>query len=220
LRHRRHPGTQQSWQREKKAETPAPYHHGDLRAALIEATEGLLAERGIEGFTLREVARRAGVSPAAPLHHFGSAAGLLTEVSILGYEELTRSLRAGTATGGKNPARRLCGQGMGYVQFALAYPGRFQLMFRKDRLMQEPRLKEAGDAAYAELEMAVRDYTGWGREKALNRATQATVLAAWSTVHGFAHLALDEKFGAPAGAEGTRDFVDRMLPEILRQLWP
>ncbi|SFQ02319.1 TetR/AcrR family transcriptional regulator [Variovorax sp. 770b2] len=204
----------------KKAEAPAPYHHGDLRAALIEATEGLLAERGIEGFTLREVARRAGVSPAAPLHHFGSAAGLLTEVSILGYEELTRSLRAGTATGGKDPARRLCGQGMGYVQFALAYPGRFQLMFRKDRLMQEPRLKEAGDAAYAELEMVVRDYTGWGREKALNRATQATVLAAWSTVHGFAHLALDEKFGAPAGAEGTRDFVDRMLPEILRQLWP
>lgn len=204
----------------KTAEAPAPYHHGDLRAALIQATEGLLAERGIEGFTLREVARRAGVSPAAPLHHFGSAAGLLTEVSILGFEELTRCLRDGTAAGGKDPARRLRGQGMGYVQFALAYPGRFQLMFRKDRLMQDGRLKEAGDAAFAELEMAVRDYTGWGREKPLNRATQATVLAAWSTVHGFAHLALDEKFGEQAGTHCTKDFVDGMLPEILRQLWP
>ncbi len=204
----------------KTAAAPAPYHHGGLRAALIEATEVLLAERGIEGFTLREVARRAGVSPAAPLHHFGSAAGLLTEVSILGFEELTRSLRAGTATGGNDPARRLRGQGMGYVRFALAYPGRFQLMFRKDRLTQDERLKEAGDAAFVELELAVRDYTGWGREKPLNRATQATVLAAWSTVHGFAHLALDEKFGDQAGTEGTKDFVDSMLPEILRQLWP
>jgi AcrR family transcriptional regulator len=204
----------------KTAAAPAPYHHGDLRAALIEATEVLLAERGIEGFTLREVARRAGVSPAAPLHHFGSAAGLLTEVSILGFEELTRSLRAGTAAGGSDPARRLRGQGMGYVRFALAYPGRFQLMFRKDRLTQDERLKEAGDAAFVELELAVRDYTGWGREKPLNRATQATVLAAWSTVHGFAHLALDEKLGAQAGAECTKDFVDGMLPEILRQLWP
>jgi AcrR family transcriptional regulator len=204
----------------KTVAAPAPYHHGDLRAALIEATEVLLAERGIEGFTLREVARRAGVSPAAPLHHFGSAAGLLTEVSILGFEELTRSLRAGTATGGSDPARRLRGQGMGYVRFALAYPGRFQLMFRKDRLTQDERLKEAGDAAFVELELAVRDYTGWGREKPLNRATQATVLAAWSTVHGFAHLALDEKLGELAGTEGTKDFVDSMLPEILRQLWP
>jgi len=204
----------------KTAQAPAPYHHGDLRAALIEATEGLLAERGIEGFTLREVARRAGVSPAAPLHHFGSAAGLLTEVSILGFEELTRCLREGTATGGKDPARRLRGQGMGYVQFALAYPGRFQLMFRKDRLMQDERLKEAADAAFVELEIAVRDYTGWGREKPLSRATQATVLAAWSTVHGFAHLALDEKFGEQAGTHCTKDFVDGMLPEILRQLWP
>lgn len=203
----------------KKAD-PSPYHHGDLHAALIAATEGLLAERGIEGFTLREVARRAGVSPAAPLHHFGSAAGLLTEVAILGYEELTRFLREGTATGGKDFARRLRGQGLGYVRFALAYPGRFQLMFRKDWLTQDARLKAAGEAASAELEMAVRDYTGWGREKPLNRATQATVLAAWSTVHGFAHLALDEKFAEQAGTGSTGDFVEEMLPEILRQLWP
>lgn len=204
----------------KTASAPAPYHHGDLRAALIAATEVLLAERGVEGFTLREVARRAGVSPAAPLHHFGSAAGLLTEVSILGFEELTRCLREGTASGGDDPAARLRGQGMGYVHFALTYPGRFHLMFRKDRLVQDERLKVAGDAALSELERAVRDYTGWGHKKPLNRATQATLLAAWSSVHGFAHLALDEKFGELAGTECTKDFVGEMLPEILRQLWP
>lgn len=206
--------------RKKAVQAPAPYHHGDLRAALIQATEGLLAENGIEGFSLREVARRAGVSPAAPLHHFGSAAGLLTEVSILGFEELTRCLREGTASGGDDPARRLRGQGVGYVQFALAYPGRFQLMFRKDRLVWDERLKQAADAAFLELESVVRDYRRWGRDKPLDHATQAAVIAAWSTVHGFAHLALDEKFGGPANAQGTRSFVDGMLPEIMRQLWP
>lgn len=204
----------------KIEEAPVPYHHGALRAALIGATEVLLAERGIEGFTMREAARRAGVSAAAPMHHFGSAAGLLTEVAILGFEELTRCLREGTETGGTDPARRLRGQGMGYVRFALAYPARFQLMFRKDRLTPDARLEAAGDAAFAELEMAVRDYTGWGRKKPLNRATQATVLGAWSTVHGFAHLALDEKFGGHAGGAGTNDFVENMLPEILKQFWP
>lgn len=204
----------------KTAQAPAPYHHGDLRAALIEATEALLAERGIEGFTLREAARRAGVSAAAPMHHFGSAAGLLTEVSILGFEELTRCLRAGTETGGSDPAKRLRGQGMGYVQFALAYPARFQLMFRKDRLTHEDRLKVAGDAAFAELEFAIRDYTGWGRKKPLNRATQAALLGAWSIVHGFAHLALEERFGEHTGNAHTSDFVESVLPEVLKQYWP
>ncbi|UVH58693.1 TetR/AcrR family transcriptional regulator [Variovorax paradoxus] len=204
----------------KTEEAPAPYHHGDLHAALIGATEALLAERGIEGFTLREAARRAGVSAAAPMHHFGSAAGLLTEVAILGFEELTRCLRAGTETGGTDPARRLRGQGMGYVRFALAYPARFQLMFRKDRLTQDLRLQAAGDAAFAELEQAVRDYNGWSSKKTPNRAMQAAALGAWSVVHGFAHLALDEKFGEQAGNACTNDFVEGMLPEILKQFWP
>jgi len=88
----------------KTEEAPVPYHHGDLRAALIGATEALLAERGIEGFTLREAARRAGVSAAAPMHHFGSAAGLLTEVATLGFEELTRYLRERERDGDDPPA--------------------------------------------------------------------------------------------------------------------
>ena len=71
------------------------YHHRGLRLALINAADAILRERGIEGFTLREAARRAGVSAAAPGHHFGNSAGLLTEVAILGFEELTRFLAAG-----------------------------------------------------------------------------------------------------------------------------
>jgi AcrR family transcriptional regulator len=98
---------------------PSPYHHGALRAALIEATEALLAERGAEGFSLREVARRAGVSPAAPSHHFGDAAGLLTAVASLGFEALAQALQAGQARGGSDPAPRCASQGVAYVAFAM-----------------------------------------------------------------------------------------------------
>ena len=72
------------------AHSPVPYHHGALRQALIDATEALLAEKGADGFSLREVARRAGVSAAAPAHHFGDASGLLTAVATLGFEGLTK----------------------------------------------------------------------------------------------------------------------------------
>ena len=88
------------------------YHHGDLRHALIEATESLLAEKGPEGFSLREVARRAGVSAAAPAHHFGDASGLLTAVATVGFDGLAAALREGEARGGRDPRRRLREQGV------------------------------------------------------------------------------------------------------------
>lgn len=199
-------------------ETPRErYHHGDLQRALIAAAEAILTERGVEGFTLREAARRAGVSAAAPAHHFGSAAGLLTEVALLGFETLARFLRDGADEGGTDPAARLHGQGLGYVRFARAHPARFLLMFRKDRLnWDDARLRAAGQAAFAELEDAVRAYRGIAAGGPLDRAALATVLAAWSVVHGFAHLALDGKFDALGGAQEA----DAILPEMLAGLWP
>jgi AcrR family transcriptional regulator len=197
------------------------YHHGDLQRALIAATEAILIERGVEGFTLREAARRAGVSAAAPAHHFGSAAGLLTEVALLGFETLTRFLRDGMAEGGADPATRLQRQGVGYVRFARAHPARFLLMFRKDRLnWDDARLQAAGQAAFAELRDAVRAYRGIAPGQPLDRAALTTVLAAWSTVHGFAHLALDGKFDGIGEAEGGSAVTEAILPEMLAGLWP
>lgn len=193
------------------------YHHGDLQRALIAAAEAILIERGVEGFTLREAARRAGVSAAAPAHHFGSAAGLLTEVALLGFETLARFLREGAAAGGTDPAARLREQGIGYVRFARAHPARFLLMFRKDRLnWEDGRLRAAGQAAFAELEDAVRAYRGIAAGGPLDRTALTTVLAAWSVVHGFSHLALDGKFDALGGAQAA----DAFLPEMLAGLWP
>ncbi|MGO4127676.1 TetR/AcrR family transcriptional regulator [Inquilinus sp. YAF38] len=197
------------------------YHHGDLQRALIAATEAILTERGVEGFTLREAARRAGVSAAAPAHHFGSAAGLLTEVALLGFETLTRFLRDGAAEGGEDAAARLRGQGMGYVRFARAHPARFLLMFRKDRLnWEDGRLRAAGQLAFAELEDAVRAYRGIAAGGPLDRAALTTVLAAWSVVHGFAHLALDGKFDGVGEAHGVGALDEAILPEMLAGLWP
>src|SRR5271165_4982256 len=98
---------------------PAPpqtprYHHGALQDALIAATEAILAERGVEGFTLREAARRAGVSPAAPAHHFGDAKGLLSEVALLGFKEFGDALRRADEGAGSDPDRRLYAQGLAY----------------------------------------------------------------------------------------------------------
>lgn len=196
------------------------YHHGTLRDALIRATDEILTERGAVGFTLREAARRAGVSVAAPSHHFGSAAGLLTEVAIAGFEALTKVLRAAADTG-TAPAARLRALGMGYVRFALAHPGRFQLMFRHDLLLvDDDRLAIAGQAAFAELETSVRTYLAVTVERAADDVLRSTVLGAWSTVHGFAHLALDGKFMTMAQPRSLPDFVSDALPGVLLAAWP
>ena len=195
------------------------YHHGMLRDALIRATDEILCERGAVGFTLREAARRAGVSVSAPSHHFGSAAGLLTEAAIAGFEELTRVLR-NAADGATAPAARLRAQGAGYVRFALAHPGRFQLMFRHDLVLAgDDRLAVAGQAAYAELETSVRAYLA-GTDSVADEVLRSTVLGAWSTVHGFAQLALDGKFTTMSQPRSLSDFVSDALPGVLLAAWP
>lgn len=109
----------------------ANYHHGDLAATLIAATVDLVAEKGPSGFSLREVARRAGVSPAAPSHHFGDARGLLTAVAVQGFEYLDRSV--GEAVQSVTvPADRLRALAFASVDIGLRHPGHVAVMFRPD----------------------------------------------------------------------------------------
>jgi len=194
------------------------YHHGDLRAALIRAADELLAEQGLEGFSLRAAARRAGVSAAAPAHHFGDTAGLLSEVATLSFEELARLLQVdGTST----PVQRLRAQGIGYVRFALSHPGRFQLMFRKDRLNADhAALQEAGARASGALEATIRALRGIAPGRALDADARTELLAAWSLVHGFAHLALDGKLAHMYDGATPDELLKRVLPKLLRSQWP
>lgn len=193
---------------------PAGYHHGELQEALIAATEAILAEHGAEGFTLREAARRAGVSSAAPSHHFGNAQGLLTEVAIRGYDALAGALRE--AASRKQGARaKLHAQGLAYVDFALRHPGRFQMMFANKRLVaDDPRLSQTIKAAGREFEIVVAELVGGTPKEAATAAA-----AAWSTVHGFAKLALEEKFGSVRSEAGLREVI-KMLNRVLNYLWP
>lgn len=206
-----------SQRRRTSAKRPSTYHHGDLRAALIRAADEILAQQGIAGFTLREAARRAGVSPAAPAHHFGNSAGLLSKVATLGFEELTRRLQV---SGERSPTQRLRDQAMGYVRFAVQFPGRFHLMFRRELLTDDPELLEAGDRAMGELEVTVRQMLGIPQEADLDASARSALLAAWSTVHGFAHLLLDGKLSHMHGGASTDEILVNVLPQMLRQQWP
>lgn len=196
-------------------ELSTPYHHGALRQALVQATESLLAERGAEGFSLREVARRAGVSPAAPAHHFGDAAGLLTAVASLGFEALTQALQAGEAAGGADARAALRGQGLAYVQFALQHPGRFRLMFRQGKLHDDDTLQQHANAALEVLARGVRRGFGLAADAEMDERQWHAVVALWSLVHGYAHLAIAGKFEQFGGAAGLEAFVQRNLGPIL-----
>src|SRR5512143_2081605 len=109
-----------------------PYHHRGLRDALIASGRALLEEKGLRGFTLRECARRAEVSHAAPAHHFASINDLLAEIATLGFGELAETMAAEARRAGSDPAARLVGQGVGYMAFAAAHPMLFRLMFNRE----------------------------------------------------------------------------------------
>lgn len=145
-----------------------PYHHGDLRAALLDAADALLDAGGDGAVSLRECARAAGVSPAAAYRHFADKDALLAALAARHFAEFGQALAVPFAA-----------QGAAYVRFALARPGRFRLMFGPllRRAGDDPGLRTAAAAAFAALEQAAG-----GREAGLR---------AWATVHGLAHLLLD-----------------------------
>lgn len=170
----------------------APYHHGALRDALLEAAERVLERGGLAGLTLRAVAREAGVSHAAPTHHFGDLTGLLSELAAIGFRQFNAAMMAAAATG-TMPLEKAVAHAKAYVAFAQAHPGMYGLMFRTERLdMMRPSLHEAAEASFAGLAGAI----GASRQEqisggALSLEQAAAIARAWSLVHGFTMLLLD-----------------------------
>lgn len=163
------------------SEAPAKpkYHHGDLRAALLSAAEAELALVGIEGFSLRAVAKRAGVSHAAPAHHFGDAAGLLTALAAEGFRKFLEALAAREARADRDPHAQMVAAGLGYVDFALSRPTLFRLIFSSDKPdFDDPALQTASEAAYTHLVTQVRAMGG----------CEADVPPVWAMAHGLADL--------------------------------
>jgi AcrR family transcriptional regulator len=193
------------------------YHHGDLRKALLAATENLLDEAGLEDFTLREVARRAGVSHGAPAHHFGDVTGLLSAFTAESFAQLADSMAARRADAGPDPFEQLVATGIGYVDYALSHRARFQLMFRSDRLDSEhAALATSGGRAYGELTACIAALPTRRRSPA--RDAERTALA-WSIVHGFATLMIDNR-GFATQAGGDRRDALNLVEALLRRSRP
>jgi len=175
-----------------RAASPRPYHHGELREALVAAGRRLLEEEGLRGFTLRECARRAEVSHAAPAHHFASIDDLLAEIATRGYRELIAAMEAEARRAKPDPTNRLVAQGVGYMAFAAAHPALFQLMFtREASRFETPGLATAAKEAYHAHLAAVEAVIPHAPAEVRRRMADF----AWATVHGFITLVLEGQLG-------------------------
>ena len=195
------------------------YHHGDLRAALIRAADEIIAEGGIEAFTLRAAAKRAGVSPAAPAHHFGSVKGLLTEVALLAFERAGNYLDQIEETA--DPVHNVRTLSMAFVRFAVQNPGHFRLMFRGDLVNRDdPRYPEVSHRPGLRLGRAVAAYRGRHELDTRKFEDAAELLGGLATMHGLAHLVLEEKAQRFFQESKRQDFINNQLPRVLEQIYP
>ncbi|UGV27458.1 TetR/AcrR family transcriptional regulator [Rhodopseudomonas boonkerdii] len=176
---------------QKSSGAESPYHHGDLHDALLKAAQTVLERDSLPGLTLRAVAREAGVSHAAPTHHFGDLTGLLSELAAVGFRNFNAALTAASATGA-TPVERALARARAYLAYARAQPGMYQLMFRTERLdMNRPALKEASNISFAGLAQVVGiAHSGDIATDALSMEQAAQIARTWSLAHGFAMLVL------------------------------
>lgn len=179
--------------------TRASYHHGDLQQALLDAGEAVLAERGLQGFTLRECARRAGVSHAAPKHHFGDVRGFLSAIAGRGFARLAAALQSELQSCGDDLVEQFYATTHTYVGFAQEWPEHFRVMFRSDLLHAEsPLMLPSAHATFLQLTNVVLRQRGdseFGPDNYSSEAFSASliddIVIAWSHVHGYAHLKLE-----------------------------
>ncbi|OIN80795.1 TetR/AcrR family transcriptional regulator [Mycobacterium malmoense] len=175
------------------------YHHGDLRAVILAEAARLVAERGADGVSLRELARSAGVSHAAPAHHFTDRRGLFTALATEGFELLAEALAK--ARGNFAEAA------LAYVRFAIDHPGHYQVMFNKSLLdAADGELAAAEAAAGAELSRGVATL----RDPNARADPAGARLAAWSLVHGFSMLWLNDAVNPQVRQDDPMDTVMRI----------
>lgn len=181
--------------------TRSGYHHGDLRRTIIAAAVEAISESGLDGWSLRELARRANVSHAAPAYHFGDKAGVVTAIAAEGFTLLGDALEAADSD--------FLEMGLAYVSFAVTHPVHFGVMF-------QPRLHRHDDATVREARARTSDLLRKGVQAmtASPSGIQHTTLAAWSIAHGFASLWLNGALPLPAG----KDPVAAARP-VLRRLF-
>jgi AcrR family transcriptional regulator len=202
--------------------TGASYHHGDLHEALLRSAEDVLERDGLQGLTLRAVAREAGVSHAAPTHHFGDLAGLVSELAAIGFRRFNATMAAASATG-TTPVDSALARAKAYLAYARARPGMYRLMFRTERLdMTRPALREAANASFAGLASVVGTPQHDGIVEALTMEQAAQIARTWSLVHGYTMLALDGRLGdilnrLPDATDAETLFIEMLKITVARR---
>ena len=183
-----------------RSQPTRPYHHGDLRPALLRAAVEAIGQTGPAAMSMREAARRAGVSHAAAAYHFGDKAGLLTAVAAQGYRMLTEKLRDA-----RDADRGFLEVGVAYVRFAVTHRAHFEVMYRPELYRpDDPEVRQARAAASVFL-------YGTDRPDAAQLAAGA---AAWSLVHGLTTLWLNGNLPAQLG-DVPEQFTCLIAPDLI-----
>jgi AcrR family transcriptional regulator len=190
----------------RRSVTSRPYHHGDLRRALLQHAERVVLDSGPAQLSLREVARRAGVSHAAPAHHFHDKAGLLAALAADGFRLLGERL-----TEAFESTRDFLEVGVAYVQFALDHRAHFEVMFRADLYdIDRPEVAQARTAATQALAHGI----GALPASAVGPDPKLAGRAAWSLVHGFATLYLGGALVTDHPVEEARAVARLLFAEV------
>lgn len=181
----------------KQRETTRPYHHGDLRRALLEAALQLVAERGRPDFTLREVARLAGVSHNAPYNHFADKAELVAALTVEGFQQLEGALRSTYEQTTGSPMERTLALSGAYLRFAFDHPAAYSLLFRPELRQSSHNFRECDEAVKSAATTAFQALfdglaaSQQGGELRTDLSVEMLALSMWSTMHGLTTLLLD-----------------------------
>lgn len=194
-----------------KRRKPAAYHHGDLKRELVAAGRRVLEAKGVEGLSLRAVAREAGVSQAAPYHHFADKDALLAAIATQGFEGLAAEMARWSADA-KSNADHVQGLGAGYVVFAYLNPQLFQVMHGPQFDVSEKYadLLTAAFESYQMLERGVAACMPCADAATLDTACKA----AWSLVHGASMLIVDKRIDAGDSVEEIAAFANSLTCQL------
>ncbi len=189
------------------------YHHGDLKRALTEAALGLVSEKGPKGFTLREVARRAGVSAAAPYRHFADKADLLAAVATQGFVQLHETLNA-VAAETTDLHARMVNMARAYVHWAVSHPDYYQAMFGAETDKSDhPELLTAGARAFADLLDAIAQCQEAG---ILPNGDPFEIAGpTWSLLHGISTLSIGHDLSHVGIRDDPQALAERSLKALL-----
>lgn len=196
---------------------PKPYHHGDLRRALIESADAILERDGPNALSLRAVAREAGVSPAAPYHHFKDKDELLSAIAREGFARLSAALveAGGGECGGDdcNPETKMSDLGVAYVKFAQSHPALYRVMY--DCARAEDALPQKTDHDHDGFQILKDALTKAGGNRVSETDIHLASIASWCAAHGLAEMSSFVQFRPLKAELGGEDAFLRGVLEHL-----